>query len=168
MLNRYFISPKILFISTGKQRKQKKQKRSEEYYSSFSESDKDKSSKKRRSHHVSHDSDSESYDVSSGYDEEPTEGRHHKRSDVNESLSKKHSRLLERKRTKDSKLNHKVLKYYLFPQESSGNRRNQTDQKNFIPGVQSLVEISSRKQKGNVEYEGTIHFIFTCHRRRKR
>ena len=54
-------------------------------------------------------SDSESYDVSSEYDEEPTGGRHHKRSDISESSSKKHSRSLERKRTKDSKLNHKVL-----------------------------------------------------------
>ena len=54
-------------------------------------------------------SDSESDDISSEYDEEPTGGRHHKRSDISESSSKKHSRSLGRKRTKDSKLNHKVL-----------------------------------------------------------
>ena len=63
-----------------------------------------------RKPHISPGSiDSELYDVSSEYDEEPTGGRHHKRSDISESSSKKHSRLLERKRTKDSKLNHKVL-----------------------------------------------------------
>ena len=37
-------------------------------------------------------SDSESYDVSSEYDEEPTGGRHHKRSDISESSSKKQHR----------------------------------------------------------------------------
>ena len=81
-------------------------------------------------------SDSESDDVSSEYDdEEPTGGRHHKRSGISESSSKKHSKSLKRKRTKDSKLNHKVLLYYSFSQESS------RDQKNFILAIQSLMKI---------------------------
>ena len=79
------VNHKAYFIINliGKQQKQKKLKpRSERLYSNHSK-----------------------VETSNGYGEEQTRGRHHERSDISKSSSKKQLRLLlERKRTKDSML----------------------------------------------------------------
>ena len=134
-------------MSSSKQQKQKKP-RSENFISNIQSMMESTSFRKPC---ISPDSsDSESYHLSSEYDEEPTGGRHHKRSDISESSSKKHSRLLGRKRTKDSKLNHTVLLYYSFSQESS------RDQKNFILAIQSLMEIYLIRNKDLIMYHLTV------------